>query len=149
MGANGSKASGILEYPEQRNYETNIALHISDNIKVIEAKNKNAKVKLPEESHTPNRIYVAINKPATDKIGKNDPYAGKLKSIAVYGSDCKKLFEIHVDHSHNGMSEHYHPWENGRPLKSGKGKNSPNAAFQLTSEMKKILQIVKNKVPHV
>lgn len=147
MGANGSKASGILEDPQMRNYQ--IALDISSNIKVVEAKNKNSNVKLPEESHTPNRIYVAINKPATNKIGKNDPYAGKLKSIAVYGNDCKKLFEIHVDHSHDGMTIHYHPWKNGRPQKSGSGKHAHNKAYALTADMKQLLNIIKNKVPHV
>lgn len=147
MGANGSKASGALDDPKNWTYHT--AFEISDNIKVIEANNKNANVKLPEESHTPNRIYVAINKPATDKKGLNDPFAGKLKSIAVYGNDCKKLFEIHVDHSHNGMSIHYHPWENGRPVKAGKGKNSPNAAYSLTPDMIKLLNQIKKKVPHV
>jgi len=80
--------------------------------------------------------------------GKNDPYAGKLKSIAVYGPDCKKLFEIHVDHTHNGMPIHYHPWENGHPIKVGTGKNSPNAAYALTPDMKNILEIIKKKVPY-
>ena len=89
------------------------------------------------------------NKPATDKIWKNDPYAGKLKSIAVYDSDCKKLYEIHVDHTHGGMPEHYHPWENGHPVKAGTGKNAHNAAFPLTAEMKQLLKQVKSKVPHV
>ena len=146
MGANGSKASGILEDSKNRTYHT--VIEIADNIKVIESNNKDLNVKLPEESHTPNRIYVAINKPATDKKGLNDPYAGKLKSIAVYGDDCKKLFEIHVDHSHNGMSVHYHPWENGHPVKVGNGKHSPNIALPLTAEMKKLLETIKKKVPY-
>lgn len=146
MGANGSKASGILETPGGRTYHTVIS--ITDNIKVVESNNKNANVKLPEESHTPNRIYVAINKPVTDKKGKDDPHAGKLKSIGVYGPDCKKLYEIHVDHTHNGLSIHFHPWENGSPVKVGPGKNAPNKAFPLTPEMKKLLEIVKKKVPH-
>ena len=149
MGGNGSKGKGLLEDPDNRDYRTNEIFKISDNIVVVEAKNQNAKVKLPEESHTPNRVYVAVNKPATDKIGKNDPYAGKLKSIAVYGSDCKKLYEIHVDHTHGGMPEHYHPWENGHPVKAGTGKNARNAAYPLTAEMKRLLQQVKSKVPHV
>jgi hypothetical protein len=67
MGANGSKASGALDNPKNWTYHTEF--EISDNIKVTEANNKNANVKLPEESRTPNRIYVAINKPATDKNG--------------------------------------------------------------------------------
>ena len=147
MGANGSKGKGLLEDPKNRNYHT--VLEISNNIVVVEANNKKANVKLPEESHTPNHIYVVINKPATDTKGQNDPYAGKLKSLAVYGNDCKKLFEIHVDHSHNGLPVHYHPWENGHPVKCGIGKNAHNKALQLTSEMNKLLDFVKNKVPHV
>ncbi len=147
MGANGSKASGTFDDPKNWIYHT--AFEISNNIKVMEANNKNANVKLPEESHTPNRIYVAINKPATNTKGLNDPFAGKLKSIAVYGNDCKKLFEIHVDHSHNGISTHYHPWENGRPVKTGTGKNSPNTAYPLTPDMIKLLDQIKKKVPHV
>jgi len=150
MGANGSKGKGLLEDPNKRNYRTNNEVfQISDNIVVIEAKNRNARVKPPEESHTANRVYVVVNKPATNIIGQNDPFAGKLKSIAVYGSDCKKLYEIHVDHIHGGMQEHYHPWENGHPVKVGSGKNACNAAYLLTEEMKQLLQKVKNKVPHV
>lgn len=149
MGANGKKSKKQLENPKDRAYRTNEVLKISDNIVVVEAKNKNARVKLPEESHTPNRVYVAINKPATDKIGQKDPYAGKLKSIAVYDGECKKLYEIHVDHTHDGMPEHYHPWENGHPVKAGMGKNAHNVAYPLTTEMKRLLQQVKNKVPHV
>lgn len=146
MGANGSKGRGNLENPAGRTYHTVIS--ISDNIKVIEPNNKNANIKLPEESHTPNRIYIAINKPATDKKGQNDPYAGKLKSIGVYGPDCKKYYEIHVDHEHDGMKIHFHPWENGHPVKSGAGKNAKNKAFPLTPEMKKLLEIIKKKVPY-
>ena len=55
MGANGSKASGALETPGGRTYHTVIS--ITDNIKVVESNNKNANVKLPEESHTPNWIF--------------------------------------------------------------------------------------------
>lgn len=146
MGANGSKASGALETPEGRTYHTVIS--ISDNIKVIESNNKKANVKLPEESHTPGRIYVAINKPATSNKGGNDPHAGKLKSIGVYGQDCKKLYEIHVDHVHNGLTVHFHPWKNGHPIKTGLGKNAPNQAFPLAPEMNKLLEIVKKKVPY-
>lgn len=147
MGGNGSKGKGLLESPQNRTYHTE--LDITGNIKVVAANNKKANVKLPEESHTPNRVYVAINKPPTDKKGLNDPYSGKLKSIAVYDGDCKKLYEIHVDHAHNGMQQHYHLWKNGRPVKIGNGKNSPNAAYPLTLEMLKLLEQVKKRVPHV
>lgn len=149
MGANGSKGRGDLEVPEKREYRTNVAFNITDNIKVIEAKNANAKVKLPEESHTPNRIYVAINKPANDKFKNKDPYAGKLKSIAVYGDDCIKKFEIHVDHTHNGLRIHYHPWVDGKPQMAGPGKNASTVAYPLQPEMKKLLEFIKTKVPHV
>lgn len=147
MGANGSKGRGLLEDPKNRQYHT--VLNITDNIKVVEANNKNANVKLPEESHTPNRIYVVINKPASSNKWMNEPYAGKLKSIAVYGDDCKKLYEIHVDHSHDGLHEHYHPWKDGHPVKLGNGKNSPNVAYALTNDMKELLKLVNTKVPHV
>ena len=88
MGANGSKARGDLEDVSKRQYHTEH--EISANIKVIEANQKNAMVKLPEESHTPNRVYVAINKPATEGKWKNDPYAGKY-SLSPMGerASCK------------------------------------------------------------
>ena len=146
MGANGSKASGALETDEGKTYET--VLEISENIKVLEPRNKNLNIKLPEESHTPNRVYVVINKPVSGEKGKNDPYAGKLKSIGVYGPDCKKLYEIHVDHVHDGLQIHYHPWENGHPVRKGTGKNSPNVAYELNSEMKNLLETIKKQVPY-
>ena len=147
MGGNGSKAKGLLESENSREYKT--LLKVADNIVVVEAKKKNARVKLPEESHTPNRIYVAINRPPLNNRSTTDPYAGKLKSIAVYGSDCKKLYEIHVDHTHNGLPIHYHPWCDGQPIKAGAGKHSPSVAYELTLEMKELLNQIYNKVPHV
>lgn len=149
MGGNGSKGRGDLENPEKREYRTNVAFEITDNIKVIESKNSNAKVKLPEESHTPNRVYVAINKNTSVQFTNSDPFAGKLKSIAVYGDDCLKKFEIHVDHKHDGLQEHYHPWIEGKPQKAGKGKHSHNVAYPLRPEMKELLEFIKTKVPHV
>lgn len=147
MGANGSKASGRLENEEGREYHT--VLSISDNIKVLEKKDSNKNVKLPEESHTPNRIYVVINKPPSENKWSDEPTAGKLKSIAVYGDDCKKLYEIHVDHVHDGMSIHYHPWKDGKPQQKGRGKKSPNIALPLSPEMNNLLNQVKKYVPHV
>lgn len=141
MGANGSKASGSLEYESGRTYST--VLSIDDNIKVLERKDPKENVKLPEESHTSNRIYVVINKPPQGEKGQNDPYAGKLKSIGVYGPDCKKLYEIHVDHVHDGLNVHYHPWKDGRPIRKGKGKRSPNVAYALTKDMESLLNKIK------
>mgnify|MGYP004457512325 FL=1 len=46
------------------------------------------------------------------------------------------------------MKIHFHPWENGHPVKSGAGKNAKNKAFPLTPEMKKLLVIIKKKVPY-
>lgn len=86
--------SFLIKTPGGRTYHTVIS--ITDNIKVVESNNKNANVKLPEESHTPSNIYVVINKPATN----------------------------------------------------AKGRNAPNKAFPLTPEMKKLLEIVKKKVPY-
>lgn len=145
MGANGSKASGSLEHEAGRNWTT--VLSIGDNIKVLERKDSKANVKLPEESHSPNRIYVVINKPPQGEKGKKDPYAGKLKSIGVYGPDCKKLYEIHVDHVHDGLNVHYHPWKNGGPVRKGIGKNSPNMAYALTKDMENLLNTIKQYVP--
>lgn len=146
MGANGSKASGSLEHEAGRHWTT--VLSIGDNIRVLERDDHNKNVKLPEESHTPNRIYVVINKPPKGDKGKNDPYAGKLKSIGVYGSDCKKLYEIHVDHVHNGLNLHCHPWKEGKPIQTGTGKNSPNVAYPLTKEMRGLLNAIIKYVPY-
>jgi len=146
MGSNGSKSSGALEDEAGRHWAN--VLSIGDNIRVLERKDRNMNVKLPEESHTPNRIYVVINKPPEGDKGKNDPYAGMLKSIAKYGSDCKKLYEIHVDHVHNGLNIHYHPWKDGKPVKVGEGKNSPNVALPLTNGMRRLLNTVIKYVPY-
>lgn len=77
---------------------------------------------MPEESHTPNRIYATFEKDGSD-----------VKAIARYGSDGKKIFEIHtVDHY--GIHPHYHLWGDGTQQKDG---------FPLTSEMKMLLDKVR------
>ena len=58
MGGNGSFFSGITNFEENRRYKT--ILSIGDNIKILETKNPRLGLKLPEESHTPNRIYAAF-----------------------------------------------------------------------------------------
>jgi hypothetical protein len=81
MGGNGSFLSGITNFENGRMYKT--VSSIGDNIKVLETKNPKAGVKLPEESHTPNRTYATFY-----RNGKG------LKEIARYGPDGKKIEEI-------------------------------------------------------
>ena len=79
-------------------------------------------MKLPEESHTPNSVYAIFNKNGNG-----------VKAIAQYGSDGKKLWEIHTtDHHH--MGPHVHYWENGGPK-----KEEPHS---LTPQMQKLLDNV-------
>lgn len=122
MGANGSAASGSTSTEIGRRWKTVAAL--PNGMKVIELKNPKTNHKAPEESHSPNSIYVMFNK---DGNG--------IKSISKYDGDCKKVYEIHtVDHK--GLGVHYHPWHNGRP-----GEASP-----LTAAMKKILDELKSLI---
>lgn len=53
MGGNGSFFSGITNFEANREYKT--ILSIGNNIKILETKNPKRSLKLPEESHTPNR----------------------------------------------------------------------------------------------
>ena len=78
MGGNGSFFSGITNFEENRRYKT--ILSIGDNIKILETKNPRLSLKLPEESHTPGRIYATF-----DRNGKG------LKEIAEYGPDGKRI----------------------------------------------------------
>lgn len=138
MGANGSKASGALEDPNNREYKS--VFFISKNIEVIQLKDSNRRIKLPEESQTPNRVYAIFDK------------NGALKSIARYDSDCLKKFEMHFDHEHDGLKPHYHKWVdkgNGKrgPEKKGSGKNSKNKAYPLTEGMKKLYDKIKEYAP--
>lgn len=121
MGANGSHASGVLNTEEGRTYKTMFTM--GDNIKVLEPKNPNRKGKLPEESHTPNRIYVSFMANGQD-----------VKEIAKYGNDGKKVWCIHTI-DHKGISPHYHNWLDGHQLKD---------AFALTADMKKLLTKIRN-----
>lgn len=120
MGGNGSfiKKSTVSE--SGRRWKT--VYTTKSGIKIIEMKNPKASLKLPEESHSPNSIYAIFN-----KGGKG------LKSIAKYGADGKKLFEIHTT-DHNGLGAHFHPWKDGHPLD----------AKPLTESMKELLSNVLN-----
>jgi len=121
MGANGSHASGVLNTEDGRSYRTLFTM--GDNIKVLEQKNPKQSGKLPEESRTPNRVYVSFWKNGKD-----------VKEVAQYGSDGKKIYAIHTG-DHHGLSPHYHIWKNGRPLED---------AYALTPQMKKLLSKIQN-----
>lgn len=119
MGANGTHANGSLKSELGRNWKTTATIGI---IQIVALKNPKAGVKLPEESHTPNRTYATFYKDGHD-----------VKAIAKYGSDGKKLWEIHtVDHK--GLGAHYHDWKDG----------SPTTSHMLTAEMKALLNKVRN-----
>ncbi len=122
MGANGSFASGITKTESGRRYKTMFSL--GDNIKILEPKRCGESVKLPEESHTPNRIYATFYADGHD-----------VKCIAQYDSDGKKRYEIHtVDH--RGLGEHYHVWKDGRP--------QPDGVYKLTPDMRQLLNKIRD-----
>ena len=124
MGANGSRAKGTLETEAGRAYKTLFKLVVNGNeIVFLDQKNPKQSGKTPEESHTPNRIYVSFLKNGKD-----------IKDISLYGSDGKKYLQIHTE-EHHGISPHYHIWENGYPLPGD---------HALTPHMEKILKIVQN-----
>lgn len=121
MGANGSHASGILETEAGRAYKT--LFKLGDNIVFLDQKNPKQSGKTPEESHTPNRIYVTFLQNGKD-----------IKDISLYGSDGKKYLQIHTG-DHHGVSPHYHIWEDGHPLPGD---------HALTPHMMKILKYIQN-----
>lgn len=120
MGGNGSYAAGSTNSEAGRLYKT---VGTIGDIHILEKKNPKDSHSLPEESHTPNRIYAEIRADGKD-VGK----------IAKYGLDGKKLWEIHTT-PHHDLKDHYHEWKDGRPV--GKPK-------ELTNEMKRLLDKVRN-----
>lgn len=122
MGGNGSFAKGSTATEDGRRWKTVAVL--ANGTKVIELKNQKANHKAPEESNTPNSVYVMFNK---DGNG--------IKSISKYGSDSKKEFEIHTA-DHKGLGIHCHFWNEG---KSGE-------AIPLTEKMKKMLDDIKSLI---
>ncbi|MBQ9665042.1 MAG: hypothetical protein IJ635_02930 [Bacteroidaceae bacterium] len=120
MGGNGSFALKLASTEAGRRYKTIVA--ISDNIKVLQQKNPKLGVKLPEESNTPNRIYVTFYKDGHD-----------VKDIALYGSDGKKLWQIHTQ-DHHGIKPHFHYWKDG---------GQEEGAHHLTKEMKALLDKIR------
>lgn len=138
MGANGSKASGVLDNPDNREFKS--VFFFSKDIEVVQLKNDKQRVRLPEESNSPNRVYVVYNKD------------GSLKSIGRYGSNCLKKFEMHFDHEHDGLQPHYHKWvsKGGTargPETRGTGKNSRTIAHPLTKGMMKLYNKIKDYTP--
>ena len=122
MGGNGSFFSGITNFENGRMYKT--VSSIGDDIKVLETKNPKAGVKLPEESHTPNRIYATFY-----RNGKG------LKELAEYGTDGKRLNSIHII-DHHGLGSHWHPWKNGGQV--------PTEAYPINSRMRNLIDKIKN-----
>lgn len=121
MDGNGSVSGGVLNSEAGREYVT--VFRIDDNTLVLEQKDKRKGVKLPEESHTPNRYYAAFRKDGKD-----------VKSIAKYDSNGKKLWEIHTN-EHNGIKPHFHYW---------KGNGQEEQGHPLTPEMRDILNRIRN-----
>ena len=122
MGGNGSFLSGITNFEDGRNYKT--VSSIGNNIKILETKNPNNSLKLPEESRTPNRTYATFY-----RNGKG------LKEIAEYGPDGKRLNSIHLQ-DHKGLGPHWHPWKNSGQVE--------NEAYKLTDEMKSLINKIIN-----
>lgn len=120
MGANGSFALGTTNTEEGREWKT--VMITPSGIRIIEKKNPKDSFGMPVESHSPNVIYALFN-----KGGKG------VKAIAKHGPDGKIIFEIHTT-DHKGLGAHYHPWNDGHPLK----------AQPLTPYMKKLLDDVLN-----
>lgn len=102
MGGNGSKNSGSTTTDAGRRWKTVVIL--KNGAKVIEFKDRKTPGKMPEESHSPNAIYVMINKNGNG-----------VKAIAIYDNDCKKIAEIHPA-DHKGIGPHYHEWKDGEPI---------------------------------
>ncbi len=130
MGANGSFASGSTDSEIGRNWKT---IGTIGDIPIIQLKNKTASNKLPEESHTANRTYVIFEKDGSD-----------VKSIAKYGPNGKKVWEIHTN-EHKGIKPHYHIWENGHPERIISERNKfKNVAHHLTKEMQELLTKIRD-----
>ena len=121
MGANGSFAKGTTNTEKDRHWKT--IGSIGENIKILQMKNPKAPLKLPEESHTPNRIYAIFKKNGSD-----------VKCIAQYDSNGKKLWEIHTD-DHYGLKPHFHYWKNG---------GQEEDAHPLTQVQQDLLNTVRN-----
>lgn len=103
MGGNGSRRKGSLNSELGRNWKTVATI---GEIQVVQLKDQSKSNKLPEESHTANRIYAIFEKDGSD-----------VKAIAKYDNNGKKVWEIHTT-DHKGLGTHFHLWKDGAPIKS-------------------------------
>lgn len=101
MGGNGSRGKGLLNSELGRNWKTVATI---GEIQIVQLKISTKHNKLPEESHTANRIYAIFEKDGSD-----------VKAIAKYGNDGKKIWEIHTI-DHKGLGPHLHKWANEAPV---------------------------------
>lgn len=122
MGGNGSFIAHSADTEGGREYRT--IYKVDDNIKIIERKNSKLALKLPQESHSPNRVYAIFRKDGLD-----------VKEIAIYDDNGKRVYTIHTQR-HKGLLEHYHVWRNGQPVE--------NEVYALTPDLKLLLQKVRN-----
>lgn len=120
MGGNGSFRLKTASTEAGRMYKT--VASIGDNIKILQLKNPKLGVKLPEESNTPNRIYVSFYKDGHD-----------VKDIAQYDSNGIKLWQINTQ-DHKGIKPHFHYWKDGAQEKD---------AHHLTQGMKDLLENIR------
>lgn len=102
MGANGSRGKGLLNSELGRNWKTVATI---GKIQVVQLKDSTKSNKLPEESHTANRVYAIFEKNGSD-----------VKAIAKYDGEGKKKWEIHTT-DHKGLGAHFHLWKDGKPIK--------------------------------
>ena len=125
MGSNGSFVHGVTACEDGRRWKT---IGESGKVQILQLKDSKANIKLPEESHTPGRVYAIFKRDGSD-----------VKCIAQYGRHGQKIWEIHVDQHHYG-DIHYHRWED-----KGNGKRGENKkAYMLTKRMRKLLRKIRN-----
>lgn len=122
MGGNGSFIARTTDSENVREFRTIYA--IDENIKILERKNSKLGLKLPQESHSPNRVYAIFRKDGLD-----------VKEIAVYDEHGMRLYTIHTQ-GHKGLAEHYHIWKNGHPI--------DNEVYALTPALQQLLRKIRN-----
>ena len=131
MGGNGSFSKGAANTEEGREFKCVAVL--SGNVKVLVPKDRKKGVKLPEESHTPGRIYVSLH--------AKGALIGQLKAIGVYDANGLKEYEIHTT-DHHSLALHCHLWHDGRP----EDKRSKTYARPLTTEMLKLYNDIQKRL---
>lgn len=124
MGGNGTFSKGH-DIPEgSRQYRTIDTIPAGGGfpeVAIVEMKNLRS-AKLPEESHSPNRVYAVIY-----------PNGSDVKEIGIY-KDHLRTAVIHTQ-PHKDLGAHYHEWKDGKQMRE---------AHPLTSYMERLLQHVRN-----